>query len=304
MKNGSNTKGWIKRLTGSLLLVLVGGSLWAQQSSNTVVIVKSSNNAYFNQTIKTLGKHADPEIHFESVLAGAKLPTAKPRLYIALGQSAVDSLATIAGDVPVINAYLTLEQFHRLPQKRSHTVLLDQPLIRYLAFSKFVLRADSIGIMNETPILLNQQETNLLKTLDLSLNQYQLGPDNKLLPTLRKLLITNDALLMLPRQSIYNRDSLKGVLLTSYRGRKPVISYSPAHVKSGALASIYSSPTDIGRHVSLLMNEMLQYRQLAGPKFHFARFYSVSLNSRVAHALDLKLPGESKLREHLDGLAP
>ena len=302
MKNGSNAKGWRTRLAGSLLLVLACGPLWAQQNTNAVVIVKSSDNAYFDQTIDTLRKHSEEAVQFESILAGDKISATSPRLYIALGQHAVDSLANVAGDVPVINAYLTLEQFHQLPHKRHHTVLLDQPLYRYFAFIKFILQAKSVGIINEEAIRLNRQEADLLEELDLSLNQYQLNTGSKLLPTLRKLLNTNDALLMLPRQSIYNRDSLKGVLLTSYRGRKPVISYSPAHVKSGALASIYSSPTDIGRHVSILMNQLLQKRPISKTKFHFARFYSITLNSRVAHALDLKLPDRSTLRDQLDGL--
>ena len=109
---------------------------------------------------------------------------------------------------------------------------------------------------------------------------------------------------MLPRGSIYNRDSLKGVLLTSYRYRKPAISYSPAHVKAGALASIYSSPADIGRHLALLVEHRLEDPSWRWPAFEYARFYSIATNRRVARSLDLDLPGEDEIRRQLDRIAP
>ena len=286
----------------AMLLLAICNPLWAQGALDSVVIVKSSDNAYYDQTIETLTRHADPEVDFETVLVGVEPAMKNPELYIALGQSAVDSVADNAGKIPVINAYLTLEQFRQLPQNSHLTVLLDQPLDRYLAFSKLTLQIDSIGVMTENQIQLNPREQELLGGIELALNQYQLTPEKKLLPTLRHLLETSDALLMLPRQSIYNRDSLKGVLLTSYRGSKPVISYSPAHVKSGALASIYSSPVDIGRHVSILVNDLAQERKFGKPGFRYARFYSIAYNSSVAQALDLKLPSKSELRKQLDGL--
>ena len=101
--------------------------------------------------------------------------------------------------------------------------------------------------------------------MNLSLNRYRVARDNKLLPVLRRLLQQNDALLMLPQSELYNRDTLKGVLLTSYRYRKPAISYSPGHVKAGALASIYSSPSDIGRHLAQAINRRLQQPRAPAP---------------------------------------
>jgi ABC-type uncharacterized transport system substrate-binding protein len=121
---------------------------------------------------------------------------------------------------------------------------------------------------------------------------------------LRELLSQNDVLLMLPRQSIYNRDTLKGVLLTSYRNRKPAISYSPAHVKSGAVASIFSSPVDIGRHLALLLNQKLNNQLHNGSPLQFARFYTITTNLRVADALGIDFPEERELRSRIDELQP
>ena len=290
------------RVLAGLVMLLICTQLTAQSSSNRVVIVKSSDNAYYNQTIETLQKHAGSPIEFDVLLADELNSSTSATLFIALGQTAVERVAVIAQDRPVINAYLTLEQYQQLGHERHPTVLLDQPISRYLAFSKFALQVDSIGIMTENRITLDREELDLLENLLLTTHQYEVNLESKLLPTLRDLLEQDDALLMLPRQSLYNHDSLKGVLMTSYRSRKPVVSYSPAHVRSGALASIYSSPVDIGRHLSILMNHKLQEGSIKGPDMQFARYYSIALNFSVASALGLALPSEKQLRKQLDGL--
>ena len=109
---------------------------------------------------------------------------------------------------------------------------------------------------------------------------------------------------MLPRQSIYNRDTLKGVLLSSYRNRKPAISYSPAHVKTGAVASIFSSPVDIGRHLALLLNREFNKQARTDSALEFPRFYTIATNLRVANALGIDLPREHELRSKIDALQP
>ncbi len=298
---------WINGLLCGILLLLPGTAI-GQQSDARVIIVKSSDNAYFNQTIETLINHVDPATKFRIVMAKDLVDgreDAKPGgMFVALGQSAVQAVNALDGSAASINAYLTLEQYRKLNLEHQETVLLDQPLHRYLAFCKLLMAADSVGIVVDRQLELSHDQVGLLDDIDLVLNRYQVDPLNKLLPLLRRLLQQNDALLMLPRQSIYNRDSLKGVLLTSYRSRKPVISYSPAHVKSGALASIYSSPVDIGRQLSSLVNQQLQNPARRGLPFQFARFYSIATNQRVAHALGLELADEGELRTGLDKLGP
>ena len=297
------TRGIFRRALLGLALLLSLHSIAAPADSKRVVVVKSSENAYFDQTIETLQKHAGASVELDSLLFEDFENMEPAALFIALGYRAAARVASLVQETPVINAYLTLEQYRQLGDRRHPTVLLDQPLARYLAFSKFALQVDSIGILTQDRIPLDRDALELLGDLPLEARQYEVNTNSKLLPTLRELLEQDDALLMLPRQSLYNQDSLKGVLMTSYRSRKPVVSYSPAHVKSGALASIYSSPVDIGRHLSMLMHESLDNAGGGAARPHFARFYTITLNSSVASALGLTLPSEAQLRQRLDQLA-
>jgi len=288
------------------LLWLLPGMNAAQQGAAHIVIVKSSDNGYFNQSIETLISHVDEAAKFEVVLAenlGSDLANAgDDRFFVAFGESAVKTVAALGAKINSLNAYITEEQYQQLDIGNQATVLLDQPLQRYLAFCKLLLGVESVGVITTGKIDIDRQQSDQLERLQIELNQYQLDPLNKLLPVLRRLLQHNDVLLMLPRQAIYNRDTLKGVLLTSYRSRRPAISYSPAHVKAGALASIYSSPVDIGRHLAMLLNQRLRNPAHRLPAVQFARYYSIVSNRRVARALGISLPGESELRARLDAL--
>jgi len=301
------TNSWFKGLICGVFL-LASGMASAQQAASQIIIVKSSDNNYFKQSIETLINNVDQATRFKVVMAqdladGSGISD-NNNLFVTLGQAAAEAVSLLGNTPSSINAYLTLEQFKRLNSKNRLGVLLDQPLYRYLAFCKLMLTIESIGIIEDQKINLDQRESRLLEDLMLELNQYQVDPLNKLLPVLRRLLEQNDVLLMLPRQSIYNRDTLKGVLLTSYRSRKPAVSYSPAHVKSGALASIYSSPVDIGRHLALLVNRQLNKPGYKAPAFEYARFYSIATNRQVARALEISLPTERELRSALDRMKP
>ncbi len=289
----------------SLLFLAITSVGASQQVSNRVIIVKSSDNTYFDQTIATLINHVDQSIRFKVVRPPDVNPDSNAQvsgdLFIALGPSAAKAVNRLNTETSSINAYLTLEQYRALEIDGQLTILLDQPLHRYLAFCKLILGVNSIGVLEENEIDLSQKQARTLDEYKLSLNQYRVDQVNKLQPVLRDLLQQNDALLMLPRQSIYNRETVKGVLLSSYRNRKPAVSYSPAHVKTGAVASIFSSPVHIGRHLALLVNQELKNQPRASSRIQFAKFYTIATNSRVASALGINLPEEQKLRSKLDG---
>jgi ABC-type uncharacterized transport system substrate-binding protein len=270
-----------------------------------IVIIKGSDNAYFDETIATLARHVEQVVRIRVVqqanLALEFSNHPDHSLFIAFGPSAVAAVKQFDQRAPLISAYLTHEQYRELAIDDQFAVLLDQPMQRYLAFCKLLLNAESIGVISDQPI---DTDSSSDTSPGLTVNQYRVDPANKLLPVLRELLQANDALLMLPRQSIYNQDSLKGVLLTSYRNRKPAISYSPAHVRSGAVASIYSSPIDIGRHLALIVKQRLMQPGSAAPAYEFARYYSITSNRRIAQALAIELPDESDLRAQLDRIQP
>jgi putative ABC transport system substrate-binding protein len=276
-----------------------------------IVIVKSSDNHYYDKSIKTLintieGPAQYKIIEADEVLSsGAIIETAD--ILINLGINAIKSNHQISENQKNINTYFTSEQYSGLnqsPNQHRYNIFLDQPLDRYIALSQFLLNPSSIGLLNSSAIDFGGETLKLLQERSTGIAQYH--PDNRdlVLPKLRVLLQKNDLLLLLPDNRIINQDTLKGILLTTYRKLKPVISYSPAHVKSGALASIYSSPSDIGRHIADVINQLRSNSAAIPETNQPARYYSIVLNDHVAHALDIKLPDIELIRQYIDGILP
>ena len=299
------------RLVGVILLLLSFitsiQNLYADDLQ--IAVVKSSENNYFSQTIETLVNLIDDNAQFKFIdtndFESSSDILQKSNVIVTLGAGAASKIPNQSSDQLIINTYLTLEQAQQFkPGNQNHVfLLLNQPLQRYLVFSHHLLNLTNLALMHSSdPISITSQQKTLNR-LNLKINQYQLGNDNavkRLLPTVRQLVQDNDALLMLPDNNIYNRDTLKGILLTTYRSRTPVISYSPGHVASGALAAIYSSPVNIGQQLAGLINLHHKDKLKIKDKFVYGEYYSIAINHRVAHALGLDIPSEDKMRKLID----
>lgn len=288
-----------------IILVLLDHGVAFGGSDVETAIVKSSNNDYFNQTIQTLLNQADKPARFRIIDIQSDSDQlsqiANSDLIISLGAQATGAVFSRFPKKKLISAYLTAQQLndYALPGQQHLAVLLDQPLERYVGFSHLLLKTKKIGLISFDPIPTDIKLQRFLLKNELELNQFQVRNPDYLLAVLRRLARQNSSLLMLPDHRLYNRKSLKGVLLTTYRSRLPVISYSPAHVKSGALASIYSSPENIGRHLGDLLNQFIKNKSLPAEDRLFARYYSIKTNRQVARALGLSLPDEEQLKLRL-----
>jgi len=271
----------------------------------SIHIIKSSDNAFFQRSVETLIKNTRGQIKFHiSTLASptqSMQQDIEPDLVVTMGINAAEYSMENHEDTPVIHSYITEFQRLQYHHKCNHsTVLLDQPLSRYLDFIKLLLPVKTVGILNSTthiiePKLLNQYSLQS----GLNIEQSIVQDDNNLLEILRNLLERNEVLLGLPSPNIYNRQTLKGILLTSYRMNKPMISYSPSHVKSGALASIYTSPEQIGTQLSGIINQYINDENYRPENYVYASYFNVVFNRKVAESLNLQLPDEADILQAL-----
>ena len=116
---------------------------------------------------------------------------------------------------------------------------------------------------------------------------------------IREALRNSDVLLALPDHSIYNSRTVKNILLTSYRYRRPVIAFSKNFVNAGALASIHSDTEQIAQSASNIVDQYFK----AGANFKNAINYpddfDISINKQVFRALDLPPPDITTLKKLL-----
>jgi putative tryptophan/tyrosine transport system substrate-binding protein len=271
-------------------------------SENNILIIKSNENSFFNQSIEKLINMTEHNVKFNII--NAKIFEKNPQNFqpgaiITLGYRAAQLTTEIEEKIPVIHSYLTEFQLKSHGMNKPHySVLLDQPIERYFHFIKRLLDIESVGLLKTSD---NSYGRKKLKRLErstaLKINQYIFNPDENHGPvsTVRNILQTNDVLLSLPDPTIFNHQTLKGVLLASYRLNKPVISYSPSHVNSGALAAIYTSPPQIGEQLANILNKLLEGKLTPKDHKNYANNFEIKINRQVAHSLNIELPSDDQI---------
>ena len=223
-------------------------------------------------------------------------------LVIALGVTALAAASSLKDTTPVLGVFTPLPMFNQILAKSKRelsnmsAIVLDQPYWRQLALIKVVLpETKKVGILFGT--VSSQYLVTLREEADelgLSLMDETVSQESELIPKLKKLLDSSDAMLAIPDHSIYSRETAESILLTSYRHQKPMFGYSQSYVKAGALASVYSSTKQLAKQAAeIAIKSQAALSPLPAPQI--PKYFSVTVNLQVAHALNITLADEETI---------
>ena len=224
----------------------------------------------------------------------------RPDLIIAVGSSALRQALARPGPTPIIATLIPRLSYEKLlaesgnRNRRVSAIWLDQPPARQALFLRHLLPGKTrIGMLlsNETRAQAAQFRQPFAAA-GLSLDTEDGEADPTLLPALNNLLGRINILFAIPDSTIYNRDNIKSILITTYRYQRPVIAFSPAFVNAGALAALYSTPAQIARQTV----EIMQSSGTALPPPVSPNQFAILINQNVAEALNLRLQDEADIR--------
>jgi hypothetical protein len=290
-------------VNGALVLLLLAICPLLLADSR-VLLIKSSDNTYFNKTIENLINQAEPGVDFSITTLDETMPekaTGDFDQVVTLGARAVDHALDRYAQSLVVHSYLTEHEFRQLELPARHfALLLDQPLDLYLRLTQQLLPGSKIGMIRDPadwiePQRLEQSEQQLGIQLEQIMRRDNENPVN----LVRQVLAHSDALLALPEPDIFNRTTLRGILLAAYRLNKPLVSYSPAHVKAGALAAVFTTPQQIGAQLADLLQELTRGRSNEEPRFRYANQFNIAINRQVARSLNIDIDSDDKVLRRL-----
>lgn len=95
-----------------------------------------------------------------------------------------------------------------------------------------------------------------------------------------------DLVLCPPDADLYNSVTIKPLILASLEQRLPIVGFSPAFVRAGAVASIYPDYREIGRQTGELAARILRGED--GNREEGPRKVNAAVNQRVAHLLGVE----------------
>lgn len=226
-----------------------------------------------------------------------------PDLIVTVGTAAArDAAALPRPHPPLLHALLPRSTYATLqaPEKPAPAIVLDQPLERRLNLLRLAL-PDS----QRVAVLLGPTSRGLYRDLETAINHHwhlhseRVYGSEDILPALRKLLPGNDVFMALADPLVFNRHTVQGVLLTTYRQRVPVLAYSRNYVKAGALLAVYSTPEQIGRQLGEWLTDLAGSGRWQAQGMRYPRYFQVAVNPQVARSLGLKVPDETVLTGQL-----
>lgn len=275
-------------------------------ASESILLVHDGKNELANQIIHSLSQHFSNEsVQIDLLdLSSQSLPeNAALQNYatiITLGNQAAEVSLERNPPVQLLSLLVSKQSWSLLKhQKNDHprsVILLDQPIDRQLRFIRKLF-----GDHNSIGVLLGPYSSSLEKELidsarqqDQKLSIQTIQSDDELIPALSNLTERADVLLAIPDAVVYNKRSIQGILLLTYRNKTPVIGFSQAYSRAGAAASLYSSAQDIAQHTAEIIND-----KPASDRIYYPKYFSITFNQQVARTLGISPPNEKDLIERI-----
>ncbi len=229
-----------------------------------------------------------------------------PRLLIAVGiQATATALRNAPPKVPLLSVLVPSASFHALlasadppaGRRSISAVFLDQPPARMVELIRQALpHATRIGLV------VGSESAKALEPLKAAASARGLRilaepvrSDAELFPALQRTMAETDLFLALPDPQAVNPENAQNLLITSYRMRRPVVAYSAAYVRAGALVAVFSTPAQSGAQAGEIARAVLRGAALPAPRYPDR--FSVAVNRQVARAFGLTLPEDESLRE-------
>lgn len=285
------------KVLGHMVLLWLG--LFALQShAATVLVLVPGQTALTEEFVSTLKDTLDDNIVVHN-LASPDLPDIDPDRVITLGVSSLQWWLKQASTTPTIATYVTqsgLAAANLTTTPKHVQVLLANPKpVRQLRLAQLLVpRLRAAGLLHtpDTGDQLAQWQAAAART-ELKLKAAELAEVGNLARVLVSLLDRSDVLIGTDDSQIYNADNLKTILLTSYTRDRVLIGPSAPFIAAGSLSTSFSSPAEMARSVSYLINHPVTERA------SYPRFFSVLSNQQVARSMGFAPPDDVALAAEL-----
>ncbi|MCB1866197.1 MAG: hypothetical protein KDG50_12290 [Chromatiales bacterium] len=286
----------------ALLTTLVAPGAFAQPD---IVLVYSQGSSFQTRIAESIGTRLRADglsIELATIPASA-LPATT--ITAALGTQATDHVVRMTGRAPDYAAFVSrfeLATNTTLGQTR-HVFTIDQPLSRQLGLIETLLpQARRIAVVLGPSSSDGLRRLRAAAGTRLAVVAAQANDASELGPALDTVLGDADAYLAMPDETLHNSDTAHSVLLSAYRRGIPVVAFSRAFVRAGALAAVFSEPAQIESQIIADLKALLENTNL--PRQIDPREFAIEINARVAAALHLTLPDLSVITEALRNLEP
>lgn len=286
------------------LLLLLPNHAAAEKSR--ILIAHQGNSSINQELISQLRNNSKLSSYdvLHKDISTEKLDTATLNSYqliIAMGSKTSKSILDAKVSAPVLSLLMPRhlnKSFKKLYKEKKNwsSLIIDHPIDRH-----FNLISSIMGKHKKTAVLLGPYTKEHKKALNSAAKKTKqrlitelINDPENISSSLKRLSNNADVLLTLPDPVIYNKKTIRGILLTSYRKKLPIIGFSKAYVKAGAIAAIYSKPEQISQQAANISNDFLKSKAFK-QRVYYPDDFSVALNRKLARSLGINMKSNSAI---------
>ncbi len=286
-----------------MLILLLGMIVPASGQGFGLTVLLSERSGAYLQFFESLNRQLAGK-NISISIQDVDAPLATTDLLLAVGTKA--AIRALQEDkFPVLSVLVPKDGYTKIltglaraqkhPARHNSAIYLDQPPGRQLDFIRALFpKLRSVGVMYSSPpdeigVIRMQANARAFELVEQPVENPSLLP-----VSLQELLVSSEVLLAVPDPAIYNPSTIRNILLATYRIRVPLIGFSLAYVKAGALAAIFSRPDQIASQAAAIVQEFENSRVL--PPSQYSQEFDFAINEQVAHSLGLNIRSEAQLR--------
>lgn len=296
----------IKQAIIIAMLFFISVFCHANSTSKVTILVSSENSAY-QIVVNTIRKHLKSNIEIEEFSLGSiDSISTPPQLLLTVGSAALKSALVKFPDPPLIASFLPRRVFEELltstprTQKNTTAIFIDQSMLRQLTLARLITpNGTTIGTVFGTSSISEKQRLyQAAKQTNFSVKSVLLNNDDNPVNILQPIIKKTDIFLALPDQAAFNRASAKWSLFIALKSKTPLLGFSEKYVDAGALAAVYSSPEQIGKHTAETLDNFLTTGEL--PHSAHPKYFTVKTNQKSARTIQIELPINDALQHQLE----
>ena len=228
-------------------------------------------------------------------------------LVVAVGSQAFQEAQRKSAGRAVIGAMLPRHAYERVLQQAAagvptSAVFLDQPEERQLALVSLLPGPPAtIGVIRSDNAVISWARLRAAAArYRFKLQEESLSADSDLAAAIQNVSGQTDVILATPDPAVFSPQTISGILLSAYRSRVPLVGFSPAYTRAGALLSLHSSVQQLAAQTAEMVRVVAAGGALPAPQV--PTHFEVSVNRQVARSLGVELPSEIVLVDHLRAL--
>jgi hypothetical protein len=283
-----------RHLLGMVLMIALGCPAGAA-SVHIAIPLAPSGQADLAKAIRHALLQHDPALEVRIIAIDTTAPPAEApaELLITIGEQLLSWAASRRDYGATFCFYTHASRFQQLQWHDQPVTALyrEQPLSRQLELARLLLPQ-----LTQLALIYRQEQTpphlaELTNHADARLTAVDVGGRSNWIRAISELMVEHQALLAVDDPELYNRNTVRSILLTTYRHGRVLIGPSRPFVNAGSLASTYTTSDQYLAQLVEMSARFLRRGELSEPQYP-AQF-QVAINYQVAASLGLSLPAEN-----------